>query len=274
VGPGERSLKRLIVTADDFGASMAVNEAVEIAWRDGILTATSLMAGAPAADDAVRRAKSMEGLGIGLHVVVVRGQSVLSPDEIGAIVDRNGHFDRNLVRAGFRYFFCPAARRALRAEIRAQFEAFAATGLALDHVNAHNHMHLHPTVLSLILDIGRDFGLRAVRLPYDGRSILLRPWLWLLKRRLRRAGIVHNDRLAGLAETGSMDRHSMIAILESLPDGTTEIMTHPATGDWEGREDDAEGYRFADELAALTDNVVVAAADASGARRCAFTGIA
>jgi len=79
---------------------------------------------------------------------------------------------------GTRFFFLPQARRQLAAEIRAQFETFAASGLALDHVNAHKHFHLHPTVLSLILSIGRDHGLRAVRLPLEsGAPAFLRPWL-------------------------------------------------------------------------------------------------
>ncbi len=274
MGPGERGLKQLIVTADDFGADIAVNEAVEIAWRDGILTATSLMVGAPAADDAVRRAKSMDGLGIGLHVVVVRGRSILPHHEIQPIVDREGRFDRNLVRAGIRYFFSPRARRALRAEIRAQFEAFAATGLTLDHANAHNHMHLHPTVLSMMIDIGQEYGLRAVRLPCEAGSVLLRPWLWLMKRKLRQAGIRHNDRLIGIAETGRMDRQTMIDALDSLADGTTEIMTHPATRPWKTREAEAGTYRYDDEFAALIDPAVRTATEASGAERCAFAGIA
>ena len=72
--------------------------------------------------------------------------------------------------------------------------ANAAFMAALDHVNAHKHFHLHPTVLGLILRIGRDFGLQAMRLPREaGGPLLLRPWLALLRRRLERAGIAHND---------------------------------------------------------------------------------
>ncbi|MEE8285398.1 MAG: hopanoid biosynthesis-associated protein HpnK, partial [Gammaproteobacteria bacterium] len=145
-------MKRLIVTADDYGASLPINEAIETAHRDGILTAACLMVGAPMADDAVARARRLPNLRVGLHVVVVRGRPVLTPERIPDLVDGDGRLDGNLVRAGFRYFFLPRVRRQLAAEIRAQFEAFQATGLALDHANAHNHMHLHPTVLRLIVD--------------------------------------------------------------------------------------------------------------------------
>jgi chitin disaccharide deacetylase len=66
---------------------------------------------------------------------------------------------------GARYFLSPRVRRQLEAEIRAQFRAFAATGLILDHVNAHKHFHLHPTLLTLMLRVGREFGMRAMRYP-------------------------------------------------------------------------------------------------------------
>ena len=277
MGPGERSLKQLIVTADDFGAAGAVNEAVETAFRDGILTTASLMTSAPEAEDAVRRARALPGLAVGLHLVVVRGVATLPAGDISGIVDRKGRFDSNLVRAGFRYFFSPRARRQLRAEIRAQFDTFAKTGLALDHANAHNHMHLHPTVLSMMMEVGRDYGLRAVRLPFeptDGLAgLFLKPWIWLTKRRLRRAGLRHNDSLIGLAATGRMDRNTMIAALLSLPDGISELMTHPATGPWAGTEPQAGGFRYSDELAALADPAVREAAEQSGARLTSFAGI-
>ena len=63
--------KRLIVTADDFGLSLPINEAVESAHREGILSAASLMVGGPAADDAVARVRSLPVLGVGLHLTLL-----------------------------------------------------------------------------------------------------------------------------------------------------------------------------------------------------------
>ncbi|HKW55475.1 MAG TPA: ChbG/HpnK family deacetylase, partial [Stellaceae bacterium] len=127
-------MPRLIVCADDFGLDEAVNAAVETASRDGILTCASLMVGAPAAADAVHRAKDLPALSVGLHLVLVDGRPLLSPREVPDLVDRSGAFDDNMLRAGIRFFFSQRARRQLAAEIRAQFMAFRATGLALDHV--------------------------------------------------------------------------------------------------------------------------------------------
>jgi chitin disaccharide deacetylase len=154
----------LIVTADDFGLHEAVNEAVQQASSRGILTAASLMVGAPASADAVRRAHQLPRLRVGLHLVLVDGAPLLPVSAVPQLVDRSGQFGRRMALDGARYFLSRSARRQLEAEIRAQFRAFAATGLTLDHVNAHKHFHLHPT---LMLRVGRGYGMRAVRYPYE-----------------------------------------------------------------------------------------------------------
>ena len=164
-GAGE--LKHLVVTADDFGLAPEVNEAVEEAHRHGILTAASLMAAEPAAADAVARARHMPGLRVGLHLVLVEGRPVLPPERVPDLVDAQGFFRQNMVRAGVDFFFRPKVRRQLEAEIEAQFDAFAATGLPLDHVNAHKHFHLHPTIAGLMLRIGKRHGAKAMRVPLE-----------------------------------------------------------------------------------------------------------
>jgi hopanoid biosynthesis associated protein HpnK len=264
-------LRRLIVCADDFGLDEAVNAAVEKAHCEGVLTCASLMVGAPHAVDAVARARRLPRLGVGLHLVLVDGRAVLPPAELGALVDAEGRFDDNMVRAGCRFFFSPAARRQLASEIRAQFLAFCATGLALDHVNAHKHMHLHPTVASLILAIGREFGMRAIRVPAEPTALLRRaagdeaapllpplyaPWIALLRRRLRRAGIAVNDRLLGLRWTGAMTEPRMLRLLQALPPGTSELYCHPATVQTPALARTMPDYRPADELAALLSPAV------------------
>lgn len=255
----------LIVTADDFGLHPAVNEAVELAHRDGVLSAASLMVGAPAVADAVARARRLPRLRVGLHLVLADGAAVLPRTEIPALVDAAGRFGDNMALDGMRFFFLPAVRRQLKAEIRAQFAAYAATGLPLDHVNAHKHFHLHPTVLSLILRIGRDYGLRAVRLPAEaGAPLLLRPWLRLLARRLDRAGIAHNDHVAGIACSGRMDENALLEALQHLPMGITEIYLHPATFSGSGIAASMPDYRHADELAALLSPRVRAAVERLG----------
>ena len=252
-------MKRLIICADDFGRDVAVNQAVEQAHRDGILTVTSLMVGAPAAADAVARAKRLPSLGVGLHLVLADGTPVLQAAEVPALVGADGAFDPNMVRAGFRFYFSPAVRRQLAAEIRAQFEAFRATGLALDHVNGHKHVHLHPTVARLVVEIGREYGMRVVRLPAEPVAPLRdafpgerpaepawSPIVTSLRRRLDRAGLMHNDHVFGIAWSGRMVEDRMLGLLPHLPSGVSEIYCHPSVD-----ASSLAGYRHAEELAAL-----------------------
>ena len=269
-------MKFLIVTADDFGLHEAVNRAVEQAARAGVLTTASLMVGAPEAADAVRRARNVPGLAVGLHLVLADGWSVLPQRRIPALVDAQGRFGNNMVRDGVRFFALPAVRRQLEAEIRAQFQAFAGTGLPLDHVNAHKHFHLHPTLLEMLLRIGGEFGMPAVRLPREPGWVapLLSPWLAIMRRRLRAARIAHNDYVFGMSDSGAMDEARLLDILGKLPDGVTEIYLHPALESGAAIAPSMSGYRHADELAALLSPRVRAAVAACGAPTGCFRQLA
>lgn len=245
----------LIVTADDFGLDKAVNDAVEQAWREGALTTSSLMIGAPGAADAIKKASRMPGLAVGLHLVLADGMPTLPAAEIPSLVDEQGRFDSNMVKAGMRFFFGRRARNQLSKEITAQFQAFRRTGLKLDHVNAHKHFHLHPTVLKLAISIGQDYGLSAVRMPYEpGATTGLLPWISLMKNTLRRAGLKYNDRVVGIKNSGHMNEAAFLQALTTLRDGVTEIYCHPATKD--SITDSMRGYSHTSELEALISNRV------------------
>lgn len=258
-------MKRLVVTSDDFGASLAVNEAVEQAHTQGILTAASLMVAGDAAADAVARAKRLPMLGVGLHLVLVEGRPMLPASAVPDLVDETGHFRTNMALAGVNFFFRPSVRRQLAAEIEAQFAAFAATGLPLDHVNAHKHFHLHPTIAGLILAVGRRHGLAAARAPVEPLEMIAAieptpqtlagriaaPYARSVARRFRAAGLIVPDQVLGLAWSGHMTTTRVRALIERLPDGISELYCHPATSDeYPGS---APGYAYRAELAALLD---------------------
>ena len=283
-------MRQLIVTGDDFGLAVPVNEAIEQAHRRGILTTASLMVSAEAAYDAIRRAQALPSLKVGLHLVLVEGRPVLPPSAVPDLVDAAGEFSTHLVRAGIKFFFRRDVKRQLEAEIRAQFEAFHRTGLALDHVNAHNHMHLHPTVLGLILKVGRDYGLKAVRVPYEpfipswrmarnaffsrlAASLLLFPWIILLKRRLGRAAIRSNRFVFGLNDSGSMHLELVLRILKRLPQGVTEIYFHPATSRCQEVIRMMPTYHHQSEFETLTHPQVREALQATGAEAIAFSDL-
>ena len=263
-------MKRLIVTADDFGAAHEVNEAVEAAHREGILSTTSLMVAAPAAADAIARARRLPRLRVGLHLVLTEGRPLLPASALSHLVDDNGLFRTGLARLGAVIACSKAARRQAAAEISAQFAAFRDSGLTLDHCNAHQHFHLHPVVAELMVTVGRSFGLQAVRLPLEPAWLLRKvephvsrasaavtwPFARMLRRRLRAAGVSAPDRVLGLRWSGQMTRTRLLALIRNLPHGLTEIYLHPATGQFAGA---VSGYRYREEFEALIDPQVIAA---------------
>jgi chitin disaccharide deacetylase len=224
------------------------------------------MVGAPAAADAVETARRLPRLAVGLHLALVDAKPVLPASAIPDLVDGHGRFRANMALSGAAMFFLPRARRQMIAEVRAQFEAFRATGLKLDHVTAHKHFHLHPSIFSAILTLGKEFGAPAVRAPLEPRVVLagiepagrdlaaaaLRPFVRLQRARLRRAGLATPDQVFGLSWSGAMTAARLEGLIAHLPQGVTEIYTHPATSRrFIGA---APGYRYDDELAALASS--------------------
>jgi len=231
-----------IFTADDFGLTLSVNEAVERAHKKGVLTQASLMVAAPAAHDAVRRAHALPTLHTGLHLVLVDGDSLLGHAKLPTITLPDGCFPPDQAALGVKYFFSPKARRELWAEIRAQFAAYKATGLTLHHADAHKHMHLHPTVAHYMIEIGKEFGLTRLRVPAEPPATLascgetptfgdraLYFWTRLLRAQAAKAGLQTTDHVFGLKWSGHMTLERVATLLANLPAGTSEIYFHPAT---------------------------------------------
>jgi chitin disaccharide deacetylase len=222
------------------------------------------MVGAPAAASAVEMARRLPRLAVGLHLALVDAEPVLPPSAVPDLVDGRGRFRSNMALSGTAMFFLPRVRRQMRVEMRAQFEAFRATGLKLDHVTAHKHFHLHPTILSAVIELAEEFGAPAVRAPVEPQGALARidaarrnltasalaPLAGVQRARLKRAGIAAPDQVFGLAWSGAMTQSRLQGLIAHLPVGVSEIYTHPATSS--GFAGAAPGYRYEEELAALT----------------------
>ncbi len=198
------------------------------------------MVAGPAAADAVARARRLPGLRVGLHLVAVEGPSVLRDR---AITGHDGWFGSEQFSPGVRYAFSSSTRKKLDAEIAAQFDAFAATGLPLSHADAHKHMHLHPTVAALMLRHGRAHGLRRVRVPSEPPAIMaalgspptmaaraLHQWTGVLRVQCNRAGMATPEAVFGLAWSGHMTEDRVRRILDAKPRGDVELYFHPAAG--------------------------------------------
>jgi len=237
--------RRLIVNADDFGRSHSINAAVIRAHREGILTGASLMVNEAAGDEAVALARENPRLGVGLHLTLLCGKAALPPGKIPGLVNARGEFSDQPVATGFRYFFQRGLREQLRLEIHAQFQKFRATGLPLDHVNGHLHLHLHPAVLQILMADAAALGIRHLRLTRDclSRSRRLARGRWFyrashaaiyewLSRRARRPlqqrGIRHTQITFGLLQNARVDEGYILNLLPDLPPGDSELYSHPS----------------------------------------------
>jgi chitin disaccharide deacetylase len=234
------------------------------------------MVGAPAAADALARARKLPNLRVGLHVVLVDGDPLSDRAQIPGLINRSGRLRNDLAGYGAAIAMRPSLRRQVAQEVTAQFEAYRATGLPLDHVNAHRHFHLHPTVAASIMTIGRRYGMRALRVPLEPWRVvadidaqtqrqlgrIAAPWASWLGARARRAGLTTADAVFGLAWSGAMTATRLAALIGRLPAGVVEVYLHPAmTNAFAGA---APGYRYAEEFAALCDPACVAAVRRSG----------
>ncbi len=218
--------KQLVVNADDFGFTPDVNEGIVDAHRDGILTATTLMANGAAFDDAVRFARLTPSLDIGCHLVLVSGHSVLTGHPYPLTVSK---------------LLMAIARRELRIydELAAQVRKIVQAGIAPTHLDTHKHTHLAPPVLEAVARVAEEFGIRWVRRPFDFPMTTTAPFL---KRATSRAlGLVRlqfhrtlarhhcrtTDTFAGFQITGRFRTAELVALIRQLPAGLTELMCHP-----------------------------------------------
>jgi hopanoid biosynthesis associated protein HpnK len=246
--------RRLIVNADDFGRSPSINSAIIRAHREGILTTASLMVNEPARSEAVALAKENPRLGVGLHLTFLCGHSALPPEAIPGLVNSRNEFTDNPPGAGMRYFFQKRLREQLRAELRAQFSKFRATGLALDHVDGHLHLHLHPVIFDLLMEEAANLGVPGVRLTYDpfwlnlqlasgkllyriGHALIFHSLSARARPALKRRGFKYTSRVFGLLQNARVDEDYIYRLLSRLPPGDSELYSHPSLDNSKGEFD-------------------------------------
>jgi chitin disaccharide deacetylase len=234
-----------IVNGDDFGFSTGVNQAIIKAHTEGVLTSASLMVTGAAAEAAIALAQQHPTLGIGLHLVLVCGRAVLPAAQIPHLVDADGNFPNSATKAGLKYQFSAAARRELRLEIRAQLEKFQQSGLKMSHVDGHLHLHAHPVVLGILIELAPEFGIKMMRLPFEELDFTLKldPTHWLDKatgwwifsqlrrigeRRLRQSGIGCTERVYGLLKSGGITEEYLVGLIPQIQAQYIEIYAHPA----------------------------------------------
>jgi hopanoid biosynthesis associated protein HpnK len=246
-------VRRLIVNADDFGLTRGVNRAIVESHRDGIVTSSTLMANGQAFEDAIAQAKSASRLSVGCHVVLVDGSPVLGGQQASTLFDQKadgGRFYDGLGAFALRAVSGRVDADEIEAEVTAQIRKLQSAGVSVSHLDTHKHTHILPQVLRALLRAARTCGVPAVRNPFGPVrfSILAKyPSLWKrysqvtvlnrlggrFRNSVTNAGMLTTDGTVGVVATGAMDSYLFRSIVDSLPEGTWELVCHPGYNDAE-----------------------------------------
>ena len=241
-------MTRLIVNADDFGQTPGINRAVLELHKAGLLTSATLMARAAATDQAIEIARATPTLGVGCHIVLSDGEPVLPPAQISSLL----HPSTNLFIPKLTVFLGRLFTGSIRAEeieteAKAQIQYLQSRGLHVTHVDTHRHTHVFPSVLRPLLRGARACGIRSVRNPFEpiwairatastgfvraAQVSILRclqsPW----HRILAEEGFATTGGTLGVSGTGALDTVTLHRLLDRVPAGTWELVTHPGYND-------------------------------------------
>jgi hopanoid biosynthesis associated protein HpnK len=222
-----------------------VNAAVIKAHREGILTSASLMVAEAHRDEAISLAREHPELDVGLHAVVCSGRSVLPPAEIAPAVDPLGRFPDNAVLTGLRWYFDKQLRGKLEAELRAQVEKHLELVGYLNHIDGHLNFHVHPVVADILVELASEYKVPCLRVPRERvlttlrlrrdhavrkavEAAIFRALSSRTRRLMRKRGLKSTDSLFGLHQSGHLDEDYIVAIIDRLREGATELYFHPA----------------------------------------------
>lgn len=261
-----RHPRQLIVNADDFGISRGVNRGIVEAHRNGLVTSASLMANLPSAEDALTRATTCPDLSLGLHLTLTAGRPLSRPDLVPTLVDSEGQFSL-LGRLLARLSAGRVSQDEIRRELTAQVEWSLRRSVRPDHLDSHHHVHTHPVVAPIVIALAREHNVAWVRCPVErgvspsllalppkdaARTVAISTFGLLTRLLVRRAGLRTAGHFRGIGLGMGFGEDGLLAALDTLPGGLTELMTHPGQPD----EELARLTVFAEgrdhELAALT----------------------
>jgi len=244
-------MKRLIVNADDFGFTRGVNAGIIRAHKTGIVTSTTVMANGQAFDDAVELARANPSLGVGCHLSVVGGPPVSEASRIRSLLGDDGLLPATLTKLMIKLARGSVLTDEIENEFRAQIERVVRAGIQPTHLDTHKHSHTHPTVMRALARVAAEFGIRRIRNPFEDSfgfrrlgsfsswaslkqyalGVAVQPGAGQFKRLASAGGLKAPDRFIGVGLTGLLDSAAIRSMMESLGEGTTELMCHPGVFD-------------------------------------------
>lgn len=238
--------RRVIINADDFGLCDGVNKAVAQAHTDGVLTSATIMANMSAAHEAVKIAKKLPTLGIGVHLNLTEGRPLSKDTSIDRLLDADGQFACSPAKLSLFSLAGHKIREAIRAELAAQIQWVIDNGLKPTHLDSHKHIHTFPQLFSIVCQLAGRFQIPAIRWPFEPKELSRIPWpltgadgrkrakkIRIMARinRVQNPDFLKTDVLLGIAHTGKIDVNFFKAVALYNSAATAEVMTHPGFAD-------------------------------------------
>lgn len=264
-------MKKLIINADDFGSHELINLGIIEGYVTGCITSTSIMSGGKAFEHAAALLENHPQLGVGVHLTLVSENPVADPSKIASLIDGDGRFPRQYPQFLVRYLSGQIRKEDIHRELTAQVAKAFEAGIRITHLDSHQHLHVLPGIMPIVLDIAREFNIRAIRIPDESYGflggypfklfrVIARGGLTFLARfaRMRTQGLIASPQhFFGMLAGGNMREEYLANIIHSLPAGVSEIMMHPGLHSNVLNETYNWGYHWQDELSAVTSESVL-----------------
>lgn len=234
--------RKIIINADDFGLNRKVNKAIAAAYSKGVVTSTTIIANMPAATDAVKTAKGLEGLGVGVHLNIFEGKALSKDSCVESLLDSKARFALSPAKLAFFSSFRHDIRKAIKTEMAAQIQWAFDNGLEPTHLDSHKHIHCFPAVFAIVCQLAEGFGISAIRFGLEPKAVSQMPWPLSEKKekkvacairnmakinRIQNSKVLKTDALLGAAHMGRIDTNFFRAVSLYNRVQITEIMTHP-----------------------------------------------
>lgn len=260
-------MRKLIINADDFGLHKTINSGIIKGFQGGVITSTSIMPTACDFDHAVNLALQNPHLGVGIHLTLVGETPVCSLKKVRSLITAQDQFFSKYPHFLWRFITQQIRLTEIKTEFSAQIEKVIQAGITLTHLDSHQHLHILPGIIDIVIELAKHYKIAAIRIPdeayfFTGKfpfsygRIIARNGLTLLARAARRKGREHGiqmpDHFFGMLAGGNLSEEYLLNIIEILPSGTSEIMIHPGEDDGELESQFCWNYNWQAELSAIT----------------------
>ena len=234
--------RRIIINADDFGLCTGINKAIQQAHKHGVLTSATIMTNMPAAEEAIKMAKKMPKLGIGVHLNLSKGKPLSKEPDVEMLVNANGQFTASLLRLSLLSVIRHKFRNAIRAELTCQIQWLIDKGITPTHLDSHKNFHAFPPIFPIVCELARRFKINAVRYCYEPKQLCQLPWplpteggkkrakrasALAMINRLQNAELLKTNAMLGIAHMGRIDVNFFKAVTLYNQVEPAEIVTHP-----------------------------------------------